>query len=145
MAVPLLATAVAVLIALAVRVLVGRSPRQDPAAIEAWTPSAARSKPADVDLATLGVDSPPEGRLLGLVFTHPACDSCDPLSRRIAGIDAVDLAVVDVSVAPDVVRAAGITSVPTLVLVGSDGSVVRSWVGTPLAGTVEETVARHLG
>lgn len=144
-AVPLVATVAAVLIAIAVRVLVRRPCVQDAAAIEAWSAGATRSKPENVDLATLGIDLPPAGRVLGVVFTHPACESCDPVARRVDAVDAVDLAVVDVSADPEVVRAAGITAVPTLVLVGSDGGVVRSWVGTPLAGTVEETVRRSLG
>lgn len=143
--VPLLTTVAVVVIAFVLRVVLGRVTRPDPASIEAWTDPSVRSKPDAVDLGALDLSAPQEGRLLGVVFTHPACDACDPVAHRISGIDGVDAAIVDVSTAPDAVRAAGVTSVPTLVLVGTDGGVVRSWVGAPLAGTVEDTVRRHLG
>lgn len=97
-----------------------------------------------LDLTLLEIPPPGPGKLLGVVFTHPDCGSCTPLSQRIAGIDDLVTAEVDVTGVPAAVRAAGVTSVPTLVLVGHDGAVVRSWIGAPLAGTVEETVRRTL-
>lgn len=96
----------------------------------------------ELDLAGSGLAAPGGGELLAVVFTHPECESCVPLARRLVGIEGLTTATVDVTRDPDAVRAAGVTSVPTLVLVDHVGAVVRSWIGTPLAGAVEETVRR---
>lgn len=144
--VPLLATVAVVAVAVVVRLVVGRSRRRAEAdadaSVEAWTEPQARCRPDDLDLDRFGLNPPPDGRLLAVVFTHPACESCQPLARRLVGIDSLVTAEVDVTAAPAVVRAAGVTSVPTLLLVDHAGAVVRSWIGTPLAGTVEEAVRR---
>jgi len=46
---------------------------------------------------------------------------------------------------PAAAEVCGVDSVPTLVLVDSEGDIVRSWIGTPLAGTLEETVRVAVG
>lgn len=153
MLVPVLVTVAAVAVALVVRLVAGRSRRDALAAggadadasMESWTATDARTRPDDLDLSRFGLVPPVAGTLLAVVFTHPACESCRPLARRLVGIDAIVTAEVDVTEAPATVRAAGVASVPTLVLVDHEGGVVGSWIGTPLAGTVEETVRRTLG
>lgn len=135
------------IVAVAARFVVEASKRRHAArqALEAWTDGAGRTAPDSLDVEALGLSVPPEGALLGVLFTHPRCDSCRPLVRRLDDVDGVQAAVVDVTAATRFVRAAGVSSVPTLVLVDRRGEVVRSWVGTPLAGTVEETVRQALG
>lgn len=144
----IVATAGIVVVALAARLVAaatGRRRAQRAAGgLAAWSDPSVRSLPEELDLARLGLAVPGRGELLGVVFTHPACRSCGPLTRRVAGIEGLTTAVVDVSDDPVTVRAAGVESVPTLVLVDDGGEVVRSWIGTPLAGTVEETVRRRL-
>lgn len=144
----IVATAVVVMVALAVRLAVvavgSHRGERGGTELSTWTDPATRARPVELDLAGFGLAAPGRGELLGVVFTHPECESCAPLTRRLEGIEALTPAAVDVTVDPDAVRAAGVASVPTLVLVDADGDVVRSWTGTPLAGTVEETVRRSL-
>jgi thioredoxin-like negative regulator of GroEL len=73
-----------------------------------------------VDLAELGVDSPPGDAVVQ--FVHPLCTDCRTLARRLAN-EGRTVVTVDVASRPDLARKYGIAVVPTAVVVAPDGQV----------------------
>jgi hypothetical protein len=78
----------------------------------------ARLDPADVALPITGT-----GATRGYVeFTHPLCSECRDWERRLAG---EALVTIDVRERPELARKYGVAIVPTVVAVGSDGTVLE--------------------
>lgn len=99
------------------------------------------------DLQICGLQPPGPGRVLAVAFTRENCASCPRLKRRLDRLDAgapVDVALIDTALTPEAASVNGIDRVPSLFLVDANGDLIRRWIGEPLAGTLERTVAEHL-
>lgn len=88
----------------------------------------------------IGATLPVAGRLLAVLVTSPTCVPCRRVRDRLDRLEGIDIHSVDASE----VDAPGFDRVPHLWLVDAAGDVVRDWVGEPLAGVLERTVAQSL-
>ncbi len=101
------------------------------------------SLPRSIELAACGLDAPADGELLAIMFKRAECDGCVRLPDRLSRIaEAVPLDVVEIDAADNraAAEANNVDAVPVLYLVTSSGDVLRSWIGEPLAGTLEHCV-----
>jgi len=75
---------------------------------------------ARIDLSEIGA-LPQDG--LVVQFTHPRCSDCQTLAKRL-GAEGTPLALVDVSVRPDLARKYAVTLVPLAFRVAGDGRIL---------------------
>jgi thiol-disulfide isomerase/thioredoxin len=93
-----------------------------------------------LDLADLGVRGPAI-----IQFTTRYCALCRaaaPKLHEAAVNEAVAYAHVDVGERPEVARAYGIRTVPTIAVAGADGRVHGVWTGLPADGEVADAARR---
>jgi thiol-disulfide isomerase/thioredoxin len=96
-----------------------------------------------LDLAALGVGGPAV-----VQFTSATCGPCKAAAPRLAaaaGRGGVAFTQVDVGERPDVARAYGIRTLPTIVVAGPGGRVTGSWTVLPSDGLLDEAVRRAAG
>lgn len=135
----IVALAVAVVV-VAVATLVRRRATQEPAGRATEGPAARRSLPKHLTLADLSLQPPPSGRALVVLFSTRDCSACLPARRRLERLAEADVVEFDLTDGPDAASELGIDGVPALLVYGADGGLVRSWIGEPLAGTLERAV-----
>jgi thiol-disulfide isomerase/thioredoxin len=93
-----------------------------------------------VNMGELGVRGPAI-----IQFTARSCAPCRTVAPRLhetAVDEAVTYAQVDVGARPEIARAYGIRSVPTIVVASSEGRVLGVWTGVPENGQVAEAARR---
>lgn len=93
-----------------------------------------------LDLGELGVGGPAI-----IQFTARYCAPCRTVAPRLhdtAVNEAVAYAQVDVGERPEIARAYGIRSVPTIVVASAEGRVLGVWRGIPENGQVAEAARR---
>jgi thiol-disulfide isomerase/thioredoxin len=81
-------------------------------------------------------------------FVTASCAPCRAVAPRLreAAADAgVAFAQIDVGVRPEVARAYGIRTVPTVAVTGSGGRVLEVWTGVPADGEVARAARRAAG
>jgi hypothetical protein len=103
-------------------------------------PGARRSLPRHVTLEDLSLPAPSPGRALVVLFSTRDCSACMPARRRLDRLAEADVVEFDLTDGPDAATELGIDGVPALLVYGADGVLVRSWIGEPLAGTLERAV-----
>jgi hypothetical protein len=93
---------------------------------------------------------PPAGGLLLRVFTHPACSGCTAavkqawdLSQTRPEIELRTVSLVNEEGLQEA-RTERVTTIPTLILSGSEKEEIRRWVGTPAAGDLESGIREAL-
>lgn len=87
---------------------------------------------------------PVPGRITALVLTSARCAPCSRVISRLERLDGVTVQRIEVA-GREAMERLGVDRIPELWLVGAGGDVIRHWVGEPLAGTLERTVAAALG
>lgn len=95
------------------------------------------------ELAAVGVRGPAV-----VEFVTASCGPCRAVAPRLrqAAADAgVAFAQIDVGVRPEVARAYGIRTVPTVAVTGSGGRVLEVWTGVPADGEVARAARRAAG
>jgi thioredoxin len=111
-------------------------------ALAAWRRPPRRLRAGE--LTALGVRGPAV-----VEFVTASCAPCRavaPQLREAAAGAGVAFAQIDVGVRPEVARAYGIRTVPTVAVTGPRGRVVEVWTGVPADGEVARAVhraARH--
>jgi thioredoxin-like negative regulator of GroEL len=73
-----------------------------------------------IDLAEIGA-TPQDGVVVQ--FTHPRCSDCQTLAKKLSA-EGTPLALVDVSVRPDLARKYAVTLVPLAFRVAGDGRIL---------------------
>jgi thioredoxin-like negative regulator of GroEL len=96
-----------------------------------------------LDLAGLGIRGPAI-----VQFTTETCAPCKAVAPTLQ--DAADRATVpfqqfDVGQRPEVARAYGIRTVPTIAVTGRNGRVTEVWTALPASGEVARAIGRVLG
>lgn len=92
----------------------------------------------------IDLELPAPGRITALVLTSARCAPCSRVISRLEHLDGVTVQTIEVA-DREAMERLGVFRVPELWLVDSSGDVIRHWVGEPLAGTLERTVAAALG
>ena len=111
------------------------------AAWSAWRRPPSRLR--RLDLADLGIGGPAV-----VHFTSATCGPCKAAAPRLseaAGRGGVAFTQVDVGQRPEVARAYGIRTLPTIVVAGPGGRVTGLWTVLPTDGLLDEAVRRAAG
>lgn len=111
-------------------------------AIALWRRPGRLIRTSTLDLADLGLRGPAV-----IQFSTPSCTRCRvarTVLEGVAGTAGIPFDQIDLHDRPDVAARYGIRTVPTIVVAGAGGELIRVWTALPARGEIEEAIARSL-